>query len=392
MSRDAPIGLGATLGVFGDGQLGRMFVAAAARMGYRTAVFAPEADGPATQIAHTYHRADYDDRPAVEAFAKQCDVVTIEWENIPVSCLEWAGAFAPTRPGPAVLSIAQDRLAERAFLDKHNLPAAAHAVVEDAATLAAAVEAVGRPGVLKSATLGYDGRGQAKIDTDTDPADAWRAVGQVRCLYEAWVEYQLEVSVLVARSPSGQVEAFGPIENHHANHILDVSIVPARVEARVAADAVELARTVAQRLDLQGLICVEMFVTPGGLLINELAPRPHNSGHLTIEACQASQFEQQVRAICDLPLAAMRMLRPAAMANLLDDVWSAGEPDWNAVHAARDASLHLYGKTDPRPGRKMGHLTTLADTADKAEQRARDLLAQLRGTASAPAAAPSASL
>jgi len=378
MSREPAIGPGATLGVFGGGQLGRMFVAAAARMGYRTAVFAPEADCPAGQVAHEHVCAAYEDEDAVSAFARRCAAVTIEFENIPTRCLELAGRHAPARPGPGVLAIAQDRLAERAFLDKHGLPAAAHAAVHSAAELEQAAAAVGRPGVLKSATLGYDGRGQVKIDEGTDLAGAWRQVGAVRCLYEAWVAYALEVSVLVARSLGGQVEAFGPIENHHANHILDVSIVPARVGPDVAAAAVELARTVADRLDLHGLICVEMFVTAeGGLLINELAPRPHNSGHLTIEACQASQFEQQVRAVCGLPLAVMRPHRAAAMANILGDVWLAGEPDWLAVHAMPDTSLHLYGKAEPRPGRKMGHLTVLADAPDAAARTARELLRRL---------------
>jgi len=367
---DAIITPGATLGVFGGGQLGRMFAAAAARMGYRAVVFAPEADGPAARVAHDHIRADYADDDAVRRFAEACDAITLEFENVPASAVDLAADITPVRPGAGPLAVAQDRLKERAFLDRFGFAAAPHAAVRTADDLARAVEQVGTPAVLKTATLGYDGRGQAKLDRPADAADAWASIGTGPALYEGWVAFDCEVSVLVARSPRGEVTAFGPIRNEHANHILDVSSVPAGVDPAVADGAVELARGVAEALGLEGLICVEMFVTPdGSLLVNELAPRPHNSGHLTIEACGVSQFEQQVRAMCNLPLGTMTLPRPAAMANLLGDVWANGEPDWPAALQTPDLALHLYGKTQARAGRKMGHLTALADTPEQAIAR-----------------------
>ncbi len=358
---------GATLGVFGGGQLGRMFAAAAARMGYRVHVFDPQRDCPAAHVAAEHTCAPFDDDEAVLGFAQRCDAVTIEFENIPARCLNLAGRHTPARPGPAALAIAQDRLAERVFLDRHGLPTAAHAPVGDAESARRAVERIGAPGVLKAARGGYDGRGQVRIDQPDDVEHAWQKLGVDHALYEAWVAYDKEISVLVARSPRGQVEAFGPIENHHARHILDWSIAPARLDDDTAERARAIARRIAGAAMLEGVICVEMFAMGSGeLLINELAPRPHNSGHLTIEACTTSQFEQQVRAMCNLPLGVMTPRRGAAMANLLGDLWADGEPDWAAALSIADVALHLYGKDRARPGRKMGHLTATAATAGQA--------------------------
>lgn len=362
---------GATLGVFGGGQLGRMFVMAATRMGYRTIILCPEGDAPAGQIAHEHIVADYEDVQAVRSFAGQCDAITLEFENVPVSAIEEASHLAPVRPGREVLAISQDRLLERAFLSSHQLPTSPYAVVRSAQQCVAAVERLGLPVVLKSARMGYDGRGQRRITEPAQIEPAWQAIGTDAALCEAWVNYQCELSVLVARSPGGQLRTFGPIENDHAHHILDISSVPARIGADVEHRAVELARKVAHAIGLEGLLCVEMFLdSQGQLLINELAPRPHNSGHLTIEACDTSQFEQQVRAVCNLPLGDMTLRRPAAMANLLGDIWSRGEPAWGAMLGTPGAHLHLYGKSPPQPGRKMGHVTVMSDSAQQARERA----------------------
>lgn len=379
MNSDLAIQPGATLGVFGGGQLGRMFAAAAAQMGYRTIVFAPEADCPASHVASEHVRAAYEDTDAVRAFASRCDAVTIEFENVPVACLEAAQSLAPTRPGPRVLAIAQDRVVERAFLDEYDFPSVAHAPVESLDQLNAAIDQLGQPGVVKSARDGYDGRGQVRIEDRTDLAAAWQSLGTQRAIYERWVDHQCELSVLVARSARGDVQTFGPIRNAHAKHILDVSSVPANADDRTNQAAVSLATRIAQALDLEGLICVEMFLTHDGqLLVNEMAPRPHNSGHLTIEACSTSQFQQQVRAVCNLPLGDMLLRRPAAMANLLGDCWvKQDEPDWDSALASSETHLHLYGKPQPSLGRKMGHLTVLDASAESAIARAVEIRKQL---------------
>lgn len=358
---------GATLGVFGGGQLGRMFTRAAQRMGYRVVVFAPERGCPASQVADEHVAGDYHDDAAVEAFAAQCDAITIEFENVPVRAVALAKRHTIVRPDPGVLAIAQDRLLERAFLDRQHLPSSPHAAVTSPASLRLAIERIGAPGVLKSARQGYDGRGQIVIHPDADADAAWQQLGVEAALYEQWVDYQLELSVLVARSKAGAIETFGPIENDHADHILDVSSVPANVGEGKAGAAVELARGVAEAMQLEGLICVEMFLTHDReLIINELAPRPHNSGHLTIEAATTDQFAQQVRALTGMPLGSMELRRPAAMVNLLGDLWRPAEPNWRAATDQPGATLHLYGKHHARPGRKMGHLTVVGDSAEAA--------------------------
>ncbi len=280
------------------------------------------------------------------------------------------------------LAVSQNRLKERAFLDQHGLPCAPHAAVCSATELAAAMERLGVPAVLKSARFGYDGRGQVRIDAPDDSDPAWRTLGVDSALCEAWVDYQCELSVVVARSHSGAIETFGPIENRHVNHVLDLSVAPASVSPAVAIEAIDLARAVALALGLEGLICVEMFLTTDGtLLVNELAPRPHNSAHLTLEACRVSQFEQQLRAVCNLPLQPMTLERPAAMVNLLGDLWQAGCPDWTGVLADPSVNLHLYGKDEPRAGRKMGHLTAVAESSHEAAQRALHARDRLRADA-----------
>jgi 5-(carboxyamino)imidazole ribonucleotide synthase len=370
-----------------------MFAHAATRLGYRVLVFSPEANSPAGQAAREEICAAYDDASAVRRFAERCDAVTLEFENVPVEAVESAGEYAVCRPGPEPLAVAQDRARERAFLDRHGLPTAPHAVVRSADEATAAVDRLGAPVVLKTVRFGYDGRGQARVDRPGDAAVAWESLQTDEALCEAWVDYHCELSVLVARAPGGAIQTFGPIENQHVNHILDCSTVPADVPYGVQAAAIDLARQTAMALSLEGLICVEMFLTTDGdLLINELAPRPHNSGHLTIEASSVSQFEQQVRALCDLPLAPMALRQPAAMVNLLGDLWHNGEPRWADALETPGVALHLYGKEEARPGRKMGHLTAIADSPQEARRLGLQARQRLRPPRRVEAGSPAAEL
>jgi len=362
-----PILPGATIGVLGGGQLGRMFAMAARRLGYRVHTLAPEHDTPTGQISDVEVVASYDDLDAVRAFAQQVDVVTFEFENVSTAAATAAEAFAFVRPNGQALHVAQHRFREKTFLVQHGLPVSPFAPVRSPEELAHAVSAVGTPAVLKTATLGYDGKGQAAV-SDLESAEvAWTAMKRQDAVLEKFVNLDREVSVIGARSVSGEFSWFGPIENAHANHILDVSVAPAGLHERLAKESVEITRQVMEALDYVGILCIEFFVTQDGrLLVNELAPRPHNSGHLTFDACRTSQFEQQLRAICALPLGSPELLQPAAMANLLGDIWNDGEPNWTAALSFPLVKLHLYGKASARPGRKMGHLTALAPTKDEA--------------------------
>ena len=365
----SPIYPGATIGVLGGGQLGRMFAMAARRLGYRVHTLSPEHDTPTGQIADVEIRASYDDLDRVREFARGVDVVTFEFENVPAAAAAAASELCPVRPSGRALEIAQHRLRERAFLKSHGLPVAPFASVSTAADLERALEDLGRPSVLKTAALGYDGKGQVRLGEGTDAQSAWASLGRHEAMLERFVELEREISVIGARGVDGSWSWFGPIDNAHRNHILDVSTAPSDVAPALAARAVEATRTVMDGLEYVGILCIEFFVTcDGQLFINELAPRPHNSGHLTFDACRTSQFEQQVRAICGLPLGSPELLRPAAMANLLGDLWADGPPDWSAALRFPDVKLHLYGKTIARPGRKMGHLTALADTTDQARR------------------------
>jgi len=372
------IGPGSTIGVLGGGQLGRMFAMAARRLGYRVHTLAPEHDTPTGQIADVEVQASYDDLDRIRAFARAVDVVTFEFENVPAAAAAAAGEYAIVRPNGRALEIAQHRIREKAFLTRYGLPVTPFAEVLQARDLEGAIQQVGCPAVLKTAALGYDGKGQTRIDVDTDLADAWHGLGGREAILEAWVDLHRELSVIGARAVDGSAVCFGPIDNSHQHHILDVSMAPAKVAARIAAEAIDATRTVMDALEYVGVLCIEFFLTRDGrLLVNELAPRPHNSGHLTFDACRTSQFEQQVRAICGLPLGSPELLQPAAMANLLGDLWAGGEPDWGAALSLPDVKLHLYGKLTPRPGRKMGHLTALAATADAARFRVLEARAAL---------------
>ena len=369
-----PILPGATVGVLGSGQLGRMFAIAARRMGYRVHTFSPLADTPAGQVSDKEYRHAYEDLDAVRQFASGVEVVTFEFENVPASAVEAASRLVPVRPSGEVLSTTQNRLREKTFLARHGFPVVRFRHITSPESLREAFREIGSPAVLKTAGFGYDGKGQTKISTVDDLDRAAAQLGAEEAVLEEFVDFACEASVVAARDFTGDFRHYGVIENTHSRHILDLSVAPApSVSDQTAREAIDIARGVMEALDVVGVMCVEFFVTRDQrLLVNELAPRPHNSGHLTFDASVTSQFEQQLRAVCGLPLGSTELLRPAAMANLLGELWNSGEPDWRAALALPDVKLHLYGKTEARPGRKMGHLTALASTAETA---ARNVLA-----------------
>jgi 5-(carboxyamino)imidazole ribonucleotide synthase len=361
---------GGTIGVLGSGQLGRMMALAARRMGYRVHTLSPGADTPTGQVADLEITADYEDLDAIRAFVGGVDVVTFEFENVSAEAADLAAELAPVRPSGSALHVTQQRAREKAFLADRGFPVPPFARVQSLDELAVALGTVGLPAIVKTAAFGYDGKGQHRLTAIEQAEPVWGLVGHQEAIVERVVDFACEISVVAARGLDGAMVDYGAIENQHVGHILDVSISPARIPKAVAAEASALARRVMEELGYVGVLCVEFFVTRDHqLLVNEIAPRPHNSGHLTIEACATSQFEQQVRAICGLPLGSTAQARPAAMANLLGDVWAEGEPDWDAALAVPGAALHLYGKGDPRPGRKMGHITVVADTVEHAIER-----------------------
>jgi 5-(carboxyamino)imidazole ribonucleotide synthase len=340
-------------------------------MGYRVHVLSPETDTPTGQVADVEIAADYGDLDAIRRFARGVDVVTFEFENVPAATADAAAECAPVRPAGSVLHVAQQRAREKRYLAERGFPVTPFAWIQNEADLTAAVASPGMPGVLKTASFGYDGKGQAKVATADEAKAAWETMGRAEAVLERFIDFEREVSVVAARGVDGWVVSYGVIENVHANHILDLSVLPARVSPDVERRAAEIARGVLESLDVVGVLCVEFFLTAGGeLLINELAPRPHNSGHLTIDGCMTSQFEQQVRAICGLPPGSIELLRPSAMVNLLGDLWRDGEPDWASACALPGVHVHLYGKTAAKPGRKMGHLTALAASAAAARTAA----------------------
>lgn len=373
-----PILPGSAIGVLGSGQLGRMFAIAARRMGYRVHTLSPDEDTPTGQVADLEVKARYEDLEAVCRFASGVSVVTFEFENVPAETAAAAAKCAPVRPSGHVLHTTQHRLREKTFLAKNGFPVTPFRKVATRKSLEQAACEIGLPAILKTAGFGYDGKGQFRIYDSTEFDSAWQAVGEQEAVLEAFVEFEQEISVVAARSLTGDFVHFGAVENHHENGILDLSIAPARVSAAVLQEAVEIARAVLEKLEVVGVLCVEFFVAKNGhLLINELAPRPHNSGHFTFDANITSQFEQQLRAVCALPFGSVRQLTPAAMANLLGDLWDNGEPDWAAAAAMPNVKLHLYGKMEARPGRKMGHLTALAPSVEQAladVERARGVL------------------
>ena len=362
---------GATIGVLGSGQLGRMLGLSARRMGYRVATFSPGQATPMGQIADHETVADYLDLDAVARFARQVDVVTFEFENVPFEAAETAARYVPVRPRGQVLHIAQHRRREKDFLHAAGFPTAHFEHVPDHASLGPAIERLGTPCVLKTAGFGYDGKGQVVIHARQQAQAAWQAIGQGEAVLEGFFDFACEVSVVAARGVDGAFTHYGVTENRHADHILDVSIADGITDPAIRDAAIEIAAGVLEALDVVGVLCVEFFVGHNGeLVVNELAPRPHNSGHFSFDACVTGQFEQQLRTVCGLPLGSTRRLAPSAMVNLLGDLWANGEPDWASVLADPDLKLHLYGKTSPRPGRKMGHMTVFGKDSEDAAQRA----------------------
>jgi 5-(carboxyamino)imidazole ribonucleotide synthase len=388
-----PILSPATIGILGSGQLGRMLALAARPYSYNIHVFSPVANSPTSQVADREFVAAYEDLDAVREFALSVDVVTYEFENVPLATAEACAAIVPLRPGPQALRVAQNRLREKGFFVDNGLPTAPFTTVHSLGDLRAGLVEIGCPAVLKTAVSGYDGKGQIKLNHADEAAEAWQKLGEVACILEGWIEFEREISMVAARDVNGRIAHYNLIENSHANHILDVSVAPANVPSQVLAQAEAMVETVLTELDVIGVLCVEFFLYHDGqLLLNEIAPRPHNSGHLTIEACVTSQFEQQLRTVCGLPVGNTSYLRSAAMANLLGDLWGSAQrrgaeaqremspksvqsaksadkfPDWTAVLTNPHLKLHLYGKESARPGRKMGHLTALADSVAEAEK------------------------
>jgi len=344
------------LGMLGGGQLGRFFVIAAHEMGYRVTVLDPDKNSPAGRIADVHLCAAYDDIKALQQLTKTCQAVTTEFENVPAETMDYLAKTRIVRPSPQAVAIAQNRVMEKNFIREAGLPVAPFVVVRSETDIP---EQGVYPGILKVARFGYDGKGQVRVADPAEAKAAFERLGREVCVLEQMLTLDYEVSVILGRDAEGNIAAFPTAENSHLNGILDISIAPARAPALLHEEAHQLAMHVAEQLDYVGVLAVEFFVSDGKLLVNEIAPRPHNSGHYTIDACATSQFEQQVRILAGLPLGDARMHSYAVMVNILGDVWSKGEPAWEKVFACPQTKLHLYGKHEARPGRKMGHFTVL---------------------------------
>ncbi|MCC5789169.1 MAG: 5-(carboxyamino)imidazole ribonucleotide synthase [Opitutales bacterium] len=357
---------GQIIGILGGGQLGRMTALAARPLGYRIHIYDPNPDCPAAPVADHVVTGAFTDTAKIKSFTKGVDVLTFEFENVDTSTLYTVAPSCPIRPSLEVLDISRDREKEKTFFRDQGFPCADFAIVDSPQSLASAAERIGFPCVLKTATMGYDGKGQIKLQGPFEAEKVWSELGAPRAILEQWVEFTLECSVIVALSPSGETACFDPAENIHRHHILHQSIVPGRFPKEVAEEAQNLALRLARAMKVEGLLAIEMFLTKeGGLLLNETAPRPHNSGHHTIEATLTSQFEQHVRAVTDLPLGNPALRHPVVMTNLLGDLWPAeGSPDWKTLLREPHCKLHLYGKAQARPGRKMGHFTTFSPKLD----------------------------
>jgi len=357
----------ATLGVLGGGQLGRMFTLAAYSMGYRVVVLDPDPHSPAGLIADQHIKADYRDHAALQLLGDECAAITCEFENVPAESMEYLEKFCAVRPGARAVRIAQDRIREKTFVQKHGLATAAFAAIYEDADIVAAIETLNAPLLMKTTSMGYDGKGQVRVNTLAEARSAFEQLGNAACVLEELVDLEHEISVILARSLDGRMSVYPVGENRHVNGILDTTIVPAAVDPALGKAAIDMATRLADAMDYCGVLAVEFFCTrQGTLLINEIATRPHNSGHYTVDACATSQFEQQVRMMCGLPPGDTQMLSPVVMTNLLGDIWENGEPDWRQVLNESQAHLHLYGKKTARPGRKMGHINCLAGDIEQA--------------------------
>lgn len=369
---------GSRIGILGGGQLGRMLSLEARRMGYNVCILDPTPRCPASQVADVHLCAPLDDPHALQELTSLAQVVTYETEHIPLATLHHCETFGALRPSMQALAIIQDRLQQKSFLAAQRIPQARYVAVADLASLETAVQEVGTPAILKSRCSGYDGKGQARIDDTHHPYDSWQSISQVPAVLEAYVPFRAEISVILARGRDGHIRFYPVAENVHRNHILHTTRVPARVPSTIGRRAERLAQTIAEALGYCGVMTVEMFLLQDGtLLVNEIAPRVHNSGHYTLGACVTSQFEQHLRAICGLPLGETTLLRPAVMVNLLGDLWQQGTLQWHALLNYPGAQLHLYGKEEARRGRKMGHVLFLDEATDRALQNVDSLLANL---------------
>lgn len=370
---------GSTIGMLGGGQLGRMFTIAARTLGYKVIVLEPDPGSPAGQLADQHRVAAYDDEQALLAFGQQCAVITTEFENIPAKTLEFLTRFCPVHPSAQAVATAQDRIVEKEFVRSCGLLPVPFAAIRQSTDIAAACEQVRFPAILKTARLGYDGKGQITVHNPQETAQAFQQLQQVDCVLEQRIELEREISVVLARNVEGRSECFPVAENVHRHGILHQSIVPARIPDDLAQSAKAAAKRIADKLDFVGVMAVEFFVTrEGALLVNEMAPRTHNSGHYTLDACVTSQFEQQVRMVCGLPFGETRLHTPVVMVNLLGDLWGGSQPVWDALFASPASKLHLYGKQAARPGRKMGHFCTLAADTGQAMTEAERIFSTLQ--------------
>jgi 5-(carboxyamino)imidazole ribonucleotide synthase len=376
---------GSTIGILGGGQLGRMMAMAARSLGYRIQVMDPDPSCPARFVVDACFEGGWNDARAAADLARGCDVVTLEIEQVSLACLEAAKKYAPVRPGPALMGVVQDRIQQKNWLAERGFPLGPYRAIESESDLEEAAATLGGRLFVKSARGGYDGRSQVKLGfgESTTPAEAWRLLGQKPCVAEQAVDLDKEISVMVARAPNGETKSFASAMNHHENQILAWSVIPSSIPDKLENEAQQIACRIASDFNLEGVLAVEMFVTRGGrLLVNELAPRPHNSYHASERACVTSQFEQAVRAVCDLPLGDVSVVQPAAIANLLGDLWfnedgTPREPRFDAALAIPGVRLHLYEKHNPRKGRKMGHLSAVGATPDEAVKRVLEALGKL---------------
>lgn len=356
---------GATIGVLGSGQLGRMFAIAARQLGYRVHTYSPDIDTPTGQVSDLEITAPYEDLDAIRKFASRVSAVTFEFENVPAATAAAIESAVPVRPSGHILHITQHRLREKTFLRQNGFPVTPFYAVR-------AAEEIRSTGILKTAGFGYDGKGQFRINHLSEAAQAWQSLNTHEAVLEELVDFECEFSIVAARGETGDFVHYQPSRNDHVNGILDVSVAPFEAPPEARNEAISITRAIFETLDVVGVLCVEFFLTrTGRVIINELAPRPHNSGHLTIDSCAVSQFEQQLRAVCGLPLGSTEMFRPAAMANLLGDLWQHSQPDWSQALRHKGVKLHLYGKLEPRPGRKMGHLTATSADAESTVRAAR---------------------
>lgn len=364
--------------MLGGGQLGRMFTIAARTMGYEVVVLDPDKESPAGKLATTHICADYSDQAALDQIAKTCDAVTTEFENVPASTLEALAKTSPVRPGAKAISIAQDRIHEKNFLKDNGFYTAPFAVIHSLEDLQKSISEIGTPAILKVSRFGYDGKGQFGINAESDIEKAWETLEGEACVLEQRMPLDIEVSVVLARGIEGEVITYPVSENIHEGGILDVTVVPARIDKNLETKVIDMAKEIATALDYVGIMAVEFFISNGKILVNEIAPRPHNSGHYTLDACMTDQFEQQVRAVCGLPLGDTTLLSPVVMINMLGDIWHNGEaPKWEKLLNHPNVKLHLYGKREARPGRKMGHFNVLSANINDALTLAEDLKQQL---------------